>query len=340
MADLVRIAGAGLSGLFSALCLAREGMEVEVVEVKNRIAPSSGSHTEAVRNYIDDDALQELRWCGFDIDPFGTIETTVRKSVHFENVLRGRAYYLFLRGRESSTVDQDLYRRCLEAGVKFTFQAPRKLGVVADIAATGPPAGTYNIVGAGFSFSSEGSALDEHTAYALLDNDVAPGGYLVITPGIDSHSIYSVSWRETDYNRLLRMTEVGATRPWVREILGSSRRLGSIHGKAFWSADPIATAERNGVLYVGEAGGFQDAIAGFGFRYAVLTAALAAESVLTGASYVGLLRDKFKGEFQAACAVRQQLNRFANKDFDRLVQSMGSSMTVEEYRSHRAARFF
>jgi len=337
--DRVRIIGAGLSGLFAALRLAEEGMEVEVVETKERIAPSSGSHTEAVRNYIGDDALHELRRCGFVVKPFGSVETTVRKSVHFENVLRGPAYYLFLRGRESGTVDQELYRRCLDAGVNFVFKVPRGKITDADIAATGPPERFHNIVGAGFTFSSEGSALDEHTAYALLDNNVAPGGYLVITPGIGFHSIYSVSWRELDYNRLLRLTEACAARPWVREILGSSRRLGAIHGKAFWSADPIETAERDGVRYVGEAGGFQDAIAGFGFRYAVLTAALAAESVLTGANYVGLLRDKFKDEFRAASAVRQKLSLYVNEDFDRLVESMGPSMTVEEYRAHRFARF-
>ncbi len=339
MEGRVKIAGAGLAGLFAALRLAESGREVEVFDVKRRIAPSSGPHVEAVRDYASGDAIEELNRYGFDLKPFGTIETTVRKSKRFENVLRGRAYYLFLRGRGAETVDQELYRRCCDAGVRFTFGARLEPGHRADIVATGPPAEFFNILGAGFAFSSNGSNLDRETAYALLDNDVAPGGYLVVTPGIEYHSIYSVSWNELDYNRVAQMAEAGAARPWVREILGSSKRVGRIYGKAYAVPNPIATAERGDARYVGEAGGFQDAIAGFGFRYAVLTASLAADSILHGTSYSALLRSTFKDEFATSHAMRQRLSRFANDDFDRLVESMGASMTIEEYRNHRAARF-
>jgi flavin-dependent dehydrogenase len=124
----------------------------------------------------------------------------------------------------------------------------------------------------------------------------------------------------------------------VKEILGSSKRTGRIYGKAYFALDPIANAERGGTKYIGEAGGFQDAIAGFGFRYAVLTASLAADSILNGTSYTALLQKTFGDEFAAAAAVRAKLNAFTNDDFDRLVQSMGPSMTVEEYRQHRASR--
>ncbi len=339
MGRRIRIAGAGLSGLFAALRLAQAGLQVEVLELKNRIAPSSGSHSEAVRNYMDSDALQELSRHGFDLKPFGTIETTVRKSAGFESVLRGRAYYLFLRGQHAHTVDQDLYQRCVEAGVSFTFRARRDPNTQVDIEATGPPTKSWNIFGAGFTFSTEGSSLDEHTAYALLDNDVAPGGYFVITPGIEYHSLYSVSWRESNHDRLLEMAVAGSRRSWVREILGSSRRLGRISGKAYWSSNPVAAAEGNDILRIGEAGGFQDAIAGFGFRYAILTAALAVQSILGGVGYSDLLRRTFKNEFEIAHAVRRKLDQFTNDDFDRLVQSMGASMTIEEYRRSRAARF-
>jgi len=339
MKERIRVAGAGLAGLFAALRIARSGRDVEVLDVKRHIAPSSGPHTEAVRDYVGGQALEELRRHGFDLDPFGTIETTIRKSARFENVLRGRAYFLYLRGREPGTVDQELYRMCVDEGVTFTFGAKFDPGGTADIVATGPPSGEYNVLGAGFTFSSEGSNLDQGTAYALLDNDVAPGGYLVVTPGREYHSIYSVAWRELGYERLLKMAEAGASRPWVKDLLGSSKRMGRIHGKAYFAADPFAGAERGGARYVGEAGGFQDAIAGFGFRYAVLTASLAADSILDGSSYTALLQKTFGNEFATASVVRQKLNAFTNEDFDRLVQSMGPSMTIEEYRQHRSARF-
>jgi len=336
---VIRIAGAGLAGLFAALRLAEEGQQVEVLEFKNRITPSSGPHTEAVRNYLDGDALQELGRYGFELEPSGAIDTTIRRSPHYENVLRGRAYYLFLRGQESQTVDQELYRRCVEAGVSFTLRARWEPGISIDILATGPPAEHCNISGAGFTFSSKGSSLDEHTAYALLDNDFAPGGYFVVTPGIDYHSLYSVSWQEFDYRRLLQMVVACVKQSFVREILGSSRRISSIRGKAYCAPNPVLTADLGGILRIGEAGGFQDAIAGFGFRYAILTAATAVDAILSGKSYVALLRNAFKDEFEAADRIRQKLNRFTNDDFDRLVESMGPSMTIADYRNHRASRF-
>src|SRR5437773_1548851 len=339
MSDRITVAGAGVAGLFAALRLAGSRHEVEVIDAKTRIAPSSGPHTEAVRDYVGDETLHELRRHGFDLHPFGAIETTVRKSERFENVLRGRAYHLFLRGGGPETVDQQLYRRCQDEGVTFTFGTKLGSTTKADIVATGPPPGGFNVLGAGFTFSAEGSNLDQKTAYALLDNTVAPGGYLVVTPGIKYHSIYSVAWGELGYERLLAMAEAGAAKPWVRAILGSSKRIGRIYGKAYFAQDPISTAERGGMRYVGEAGGFQDAIAGFGFRYAVLTASLAVDSILTGTSYAVLLRKTFGEEFAAASAVRKKLGAFTNADFDRLVESMGPAMTIDEYRQHRASRF-
>ncbi len=339
MGGRITVAGAGLAGLFAALRIARAGHDVEILDVKSRIAPSSGPHTEALRDYVGGEALEDLKHHGFDLEPFGSIETTVRKSESFENVLRGRAYHLFLRGREPETVDQELYRRCEDAGVTFTFGTKFGSDVKADIVATGPPPGSFNVLGAGFTFSADGSNLDQQTAYALLDNNVAPGGYLVVTPGIEYHSIYSVAWGELDHDRLLKMAEAGASKPWVKDILGSSRRIGRIYGKAYFAPDPTSNAERGGTRYVGEAGGFQDAIAGFGFRYAVLTASLAADSIIEGKSYSALLRKTFGEEFAAAYAVRKKLDAFTNADFDRLVQSMGPSMTVDEYRQHRASRF-
>src|SRR5207244_1984781 len=78
-----------------------------------------------------------------------------------------------------------------------------------------------NVRGAGYSISEGGSDLPRDTAYALFDNEVAPGGYFAITPGIGFHSMYSVSWSELDFDRLLARTENAFDLPWIREIVGS-----------------------------------------------------------------------------------------------------------------------
>ncbi|SRR5712691_11787638 len=339
MAELVRIAGAGLAGLTAANLVAASGRRVVVYEKKSRLLPSSGPHTEGIRNYRPLDALEEFRSFAFDLRPFATVTRTIRCSPQFRNVLRGPAHYLFVRGREEYSVDQILYHRAKAAGVQFHFSKGIEL-TDADIAATGPPRYGFNILGAGYTFTAKGSSLQQDTAFALFDNDIAPAGYLTITPGIDFHSIYSVSWKELRFEALLERTEGAFKLPWIRELLGESRWVSKIHGRAYFAPDPIGSAVRDGTLFVGEAGGFQDAVAGFGFRYAVITGSLAARAVLNGQDYRDLLKQVFAEEFHHAYAFRERLNQATNEDYDRMVAELGPEITLEEYTRRRVPRGF
>ncbi len=329
----VRIAGAGLAGLVAATTAARAGADVDVYEIKQRLLPSTGPHTEALRNYQAVDALEELQTYGFKIRPFAEVLTAIRRSERHENVLRGRSYYLFMRGREEYTVDQQLYKQAVDLGVRFHFGAgaPR----VVDITATGPPRYEFNMLAAGYTFTAEGSNLDPQTVIALLDNRVAPGGYLAITPGIEYHSIYSGSWTDLDYDRVFGLAQSAFELPWVREILGTSRWVDKIHGTAYYERDPVATALQGGSLRVGEAGGFQDAVAAYGFRYAVITGALAAQAVVEELDYPALLRSHFKDEFESAFGYRQKLDKASNRDYDELLRALGPELTIDEYRALR-----
>ncbi len=339
MSSPVRIAGAGLSGMTAALVLARGGRQVEVFDSKTALLPSSGPHSEGIRNYRSIDALGELRAAGFDLAPFATVQRTVRASPHARTELVGPAHYLFQRGREPESVDQTLYRSAQGAGARFHFGAtldPRE----ADVVATGPPKDETQILGAGYTFSAAGSPLRRDVACALFDNDIAPAGYLAITPGIDYHSIYSVSWSEFDYERLLARVQKAFEVPWVKEILGTSTFVGKIHGRAHFVRDPIQHAERSGALVVGEAGGFQDAVAGFGFRYAAMTGALAARSLLEGQDYRGLLREAFGQEFVESWAFREKLSRASNDDYDKMFQALGPQISLDAYVAQRGSRGF
>ncbi len=335
----LRIGGTGLAGLTAACLLAEGGRTVEVYDPKTALLPSSGPHSEGIRNYRARDSLGELRSAGFDLAPFSTVHRTIRCSPCFRNVLVGPAHYLFLRGVEESTVDQTLYARARRAGVVFRFHEALGCGE-ADIVATGPPREQTEILGAGRTFSAEGSPLRADEAYALFDNHVAPAGYMAITPGKTFHSIYSVSWSEFDYDTLLKRTEAAFAIPWVRELLGTSRWVGKIHGRAHFVRDPIQGAQQGDALLVGEAGGFQDAVAGFGFRYAAMTAALAARAILQGIDYRDLLRKAFGTEFDDAFAFRSKLQYATNEDYDRMIASLGPEITLKEYVARREARGF
>src|SRR5437867_12148896 len=251
--EKVRIAGAGLAGLTAAYVLSKANRPVEVYEKKSRLLPSSGPHTEGIRNYRERDVLEELQWFGFHPPPFSTVLATIRVSPNARNVIRGPAHYLFMRGREDHTVDQILFRRAQAAGARF--HCDEEIDPTdADIAATGPPRDGYNILGAGYSISEAGSNLPRDTAYALFDNEVAPGGYFAITPGIGFHSMYSVSWSELDFDRLLARTEKAFDLPWIREIVGSAKRVGRILGRACAAPDRQSVAVPDGPFARGAGG--------------------------------------------------------------------------------------
>ncbi len=127
-------------------------------EMKTRLLPSTGPHTEALRNYGDRDALEEMRSYGFKPVPFGEVHRTIRRSEHYENTLLGKAYYLFMRGCEEHTVDQQLYNQALDLGVQIRLgvRAPEEVEIVA----TGPPKDRFNMLAAGHTFSAEGSNMD------------------------------------------------------------------------------------------------------------------------------------------------------------------------------------
>ena len=153
------------------------------------------------------------------------------------------------------------------------------------------------------------------------------------------NSVYSVSWRDLDPESLRKRVEKAVGLKWVCEILGTSRRVSGILGGGYFDPNPIENAvSTSGALKVGEAGGFQDPIAGYGIRYAIITGSLAARSLIENADYQSLLRGAFEKEFEEGYAARERLNRATNDDYDRLVRSMGPEMSVDDYRRYRATR--
>ena len=334
----VRIAGCGLSGLAAGIRLAESGADVEILEARRTVTPSSGIHTEGLRNYGSIDALEELRRFSFDLHPFATAHVTIRRSPRHRNILTGDAYYLFSRGSGVGSLDAYLLERARAVGVRMQFGVAANPDEV-DIIATGAPRDRWKLLGVGFTFSREGSNLDANSLYAYLDNQVAPGGYFAIAPGPAVHSLYSVAWGDRDPDSLRKRVEGALRLDWVREVLGASRRISEILGGGYFEHNPIENAVApSGALKVGEAGGFQDPIAGYGIRHAIITGSLAAKALIEDVDYQQLLRQTFDTEFEEGYAIRESLDRATNEDFDRLIESMGPQLTVQEYRRFRTAR--
>jgi flavin-dependent dehydrogenase len=242
------------------------------------------------------------------------------------------------RGGGPVSLEKQLLEQALDAGVQVRFKTKADPAAV-DLLATGAPKNLVNIFAGGYRFSHEGSNLEPGEIHALFDNDLAPQGYLCILPGPSAHSIYTVSWRALPYGELVAKVDRALRLEWVREILGTATKVGRIYGKGYFHPDPYSVVAQGGVLRAGEASGIQDAVGGFGIRYAVGSGALAAKSLLTGSDYPSMLREEFQDDFEVAMKSRAWLERATDADYDRFLEKLGPEVGVSDYASWRGVRF-
>lgn len=118
-AKKVHIVGAGLSGLVAAICLAREGHEVTVLDRAKSIGGIHPHHPSNHSTPVNIDLLRE--YVGIDISPC----LTPQKNMYVH--VKGRKYslswncYSVERGPRKTSLDAFLYDLALKEGVTFEF---------------------------------------------------------------------------------------------------------------------------------------------------------------------------------------------------------------------------
>ena len=272
------------------------------------------------------------------VRPFSVATRVVRRSPHGVNTIRGPSYYLVARGGGPGTLERQVLDQALDAGVTVRYKTRASPSEV-DLAATGAPRDRVNIIAAGYRFSRSGAELRDDEVHSLWDNDIAPRGYLCVLPGPEWHSVYACAWGSIAYGELLRKVDRALRFPWVADLLGHAKILGKIYGKGHFREDPLRDVTPSRPLAVGEAAGFQDAVGGFGIRYAVATGYLAAKSLLEGSDFAASVREEFATDFEEAARGRQWLDRATNDDYDELVRKLGPEGAVPDYAKWRKARF-
>ena len=327
----VRILGAGVAGLSAAIYLAKYGFNVEVYEKKLRIGSKFGRHINALRLYAETDCLQCMKELG-EIKPFAKIKRMVKQSPRFRRVVEGELYELYERGASYDSLEMQLYRIAHELGVRI-FLGQRIPEEEADILATGTPLNQYNILAVGyfFPFPRGDRKLDE--VILLYNHTIAPAGYFCIMPARDGLMYLSVSFTVLSSKELFRRVDYALKHnPYLRQMVAGFRPLRRVAGRGYYSRDPIEQATKNGRLIIGEAAGFQDARRGFGIRYALLSAKMAAQSIAEGRPFEKLLRDYFGDEFERLYEIRKHIQVVSSNDFfDRLVSHLEHGAGIDEY---------
>lgn len=314
----VHVSGAGPAGLSAAITLASGGRAVLVHERAPDVGHRFHHDFQGLENWTTDgDVLDELASIGIrpDFDYASFRETTLFDADGREHTYRSDRplFHLVRRGEGKGTLDRSLARQAQVVGAELRFNDPvqhlRDGGIVAE-----GPHGS-DVIAVGYVFDTD--AADG--AYAALAERLAPGGYAYLLVhggrGTLASCMFADFHHERDY--LARATEFFRER--VSFAMRDARRFGGTG-----NFRPFRSVRRGQLLYVGEAAGFQDALWGFGMRYAMVSGYLAARALLAGAPgrYDADWRARFGGNLRAGAVNRFLIERLGERGYRMIVRRL------------------
>ena len=323
----VEILGAGPAGLSAALTAARAGRPVTLYERRSEVGSRFHGDLQGLENWTTPvDVLEELGAIGiqptFDCAPIS--EGVFYDAAGRERVVRsGRpAFYLVRRGSADGTLDQSLKAQALSAGVSIRFrEAPADFpnGVIRT-----PGPGRCDALDVGYVFDTEMA----DGVFAALSERLAPKGYayLLISRGWGTVAVclfddYANAREYRERARDFFERRVGLTMRNPRAFGGTGNVL----------ATPLTHC--GNALYAGEAAGLQDALWGFGMRYALLSGHLAASAFVarTPRQYERSFRRRFAGFLRASVVNRFFYERLGDSGYARLLERIARAADAREW---------
>ncbi len=309
----VHIMGAGLSGLAAATVLAKAGREVHVHDIRDDSGARFDGDFQALENWsMSVDFFDQLNEWGFDLSTFKATEFSSVDIIHPDDVISQAqtprvAYRIVERGTSSHTIDQGFKQQAMDAGAHIHYKS-RVKEEDCTIIACGPK-GT-SAVAYGELFKTD---HPNHIGFQLNDK-LAPGSYsyLIIIDGVGL--ICTCLWRkQKKSDRFLNETIAwydahypGLNRQPIKRVGGKGDFTINRHYK------------QNGRYYVGESGGLQDFMWGFGMRMAVWSGVLAARDILGEGDYEADVRRHLMPYVRTSVANRWLMNRVGDRTFKRM----------------------
>ena len=308
--------GAGLSGLAAATTLAKAGVEVHVHDVREDSGQRFDGGFQALENWsMDADFFDQLKDWGYDPNEFKATEFKVVDLIHPDDEITKTyspnvAYRIVERGTSDHTIDQGFKRMAIAAGANLHYKS-RVKEEDCQIIACGPK-GT-SAVAYGEIFKTK---HPNHIAFQMNDK-LAPGSYsyLIIIDGVGL--ICTCLWRkQRGTDRFLNETIAWYQRNYPDIDMKPIKRVG---GKGDFTINK--NYFQDGRYYVGESGGLQDFMWGFGMRMAVWSGYLAAQDILGNCNYEVEVRKQLMPYVKTSVANRFLMNRVGDRTFKHMCKA-------------------
>jgi len=298
----ITIVGAGPAGLTASIILRRFGYNVNLYEQNNNVGLRFNGDFQGLENWSDEkdtlDIIKDLDLkINFLCDPYYGSDGIFYGPNHKKVKLKSSRplFYLIARGSNEDSLDRGLLKQAEESGVNIFWG--QKLDVVKDgpaIVGTGPKAADAIAKGMVFKTSHKNIFI------GFLDNKIAPKAYAYLIVNNGKATFASCLFEDFKnekfyFNRALSRLE-------------SVIKIDKIEAKEFGGFvnffNEPKYSKSNRILYVGENAGFQDALWGFGIKYAILSGYYAAQSIIHNQDYIKLCKKYLGPKLQTSLANR------------------------------------
>ncbi|GJM15996.1 MAG: NAD(P)/FAD-dependent oxidoreductase [Thermodesulfobacteriota bacterium] len=312
----VHIIGAGPASCVAAINLAKAGIAVVIHEQKSDVGSRFNGDFQGIENWSTNmDALEFLSSIGISInflcDPY-SIGTFYGPSMKEYIIRTSRPlFYLIKRGTDSNSLDQGLKQQAIDSGVKIIWNDRIKHShYQTTIIGTGPRAA--DVIAKGITFRTS----HNDACFGFLNNEIAAKGYAYLLVNKGQATFATILYEDFQKTQIYFQRALETMQSVVKIDIEKPKDFGGF-------GNFILNQDRNykeDVLLIGEAAGFQDALWGFGLRYALLSGYLAANSILTGKSYNQMCSEKILPLMEVSLANRWLFAHLGNLGYDKVLK--------------------
>lgn len=317
----------------AAINLAKAGIEVEVYEKNSDCGMRFHGDMQGLENWSDkEDVLDSLQKMHIDVN----FNCTPFRKIILSNCERDDkfsfdrpVFYLVERGNFEGSIDFGLKKQALDAGVKINFDQDIQENNV-DIVATGPKFNHIPAAVKGIVFNTKSPNI----AVGLVNEKAAYKGYAYLLIANSVACLCSCSALDKTETEKINENFELSKKHFCEKYNLTIKNEKEVGGVGYFSINNIYKKDKN--IFVGEAAGIQDFLAGFGMRTAMISGYLAAKSIIENLDYEQLAEKKF-GDYIKAGIVNRYIWEHTKIDnyltvFDKLNEMLkGTSFLYSMY---------
>ena len=304
----VHIGGAGIAGLVAALKLKKNGFNPILYEKSSCCGYNRHGDFEGLETWnINSDPIRHLRENSIDItfnySTFDEFDVHIpgKESIFIKSP--EPFFHIVSRGNKPGDLDYELQRQVENQNIKINFNFKSDKNDL-NIIATGSKEVNAYIRGVVFE------TKHKNQIHLILGNNIAPYGYgyLII---IDGRATLAVAYKKKSKNRSSILNN-------LLDFVSNTIKIKIENYEEFASFGSFnyntKKVDSKGRIHIGEAGGFQDYLFGFGIQYAIESAILAAKSY-ESKTFQSLWRKQLRSHMRVSYRNRRFFERLNDDQF-------------------------